>query len=79
MRSFTGEFEFKWGGDGRTMTLTSPLRYTNPKGIVWDVPAGAETDGASIPRMLWTIVGGLCVPKTSSAAYVARELVNLTQ
>lgn len=40
------------------MTLLSELRYTDPKGVVWIAPAGSNVDGASIPRVLWSIFGG---------------------
>jgi hypothetical protein len=40
------------------MTLVTELRYTDPKGEVWVAPAGSVTDGASIPRYLWSIMGG---------------------
>jgi hypothetical protein len=38
---------------GRNVQLEHPFGYIDPKGLVWDVPAGTETDGASIPRVLW--------------------------
>ena len=40
------------------MTLLTELRYTDPKGEVWIAPAGSQVDGASIPRYLWSIMGG---------------------
>ena len=40
------------------MTLLNELRYTDPKGEVWIAPAGSVVDGASIPRSLWTFMGG---------------------
>ncbi len=40
------------------MTLESELRYTDPEGVVWIAPAGSVVDGASIPRYLWSIMGG---------------------
>jgi hypothetical protein len=40
------------------MTLLSELRYTDPNGTIWNAPAGAKVDGASIPRSLWTFMGG---------------------
>ncbi len=55
---YSGEPVTKWNSDGRTMTLLSELRYTDPKGVVWIAPAGSEVDGASIPRSLWTFMGG---------------------
>ncbi len=48
----------RWNPDGRNMTVVTELRYTDPKGEVWIAPAGSVTDGASIPRSLWTITGG---------------------
>jgi len=40
------------------MTLLSELRYADPQGVVWIAPAGSQVDGASIPRYLWSIMGG---------------------
>jgi hypothetical protein len=56
--SFNGEPVTKWNPDGRTMTLLTELRYTDPQGFVWVAPIGSVVDGASIPRYLWSIMGG---------------------
>jgi hypothetical protein len=55
---YSGYVEARWENDGRTMTLLSELRYTDPKGVVWIAPAGSVVDGASIPRSLWSLMGG---------------------
>ena len=55
---FDGTPVTKWNPDGRTMTLLTELRYTDPKGEVWVAPIGSQVDGASIPRYLWSIMGG---------------------
>jgi Protein of unknown function (DUF1353) len=55
---FDGEPVTKWNPDGRSMTLLNELRYIDPNGEVWIAPAGSEVDGASIPRYLWSIMGG---------------------
>ncbi len=55
---YTGEPETRWNPDGRSMTLLSELRYTDPHGIAWVAPAGSTVDGASIPRSLWSVMGG---------------------
>jgi hypothetical protein len=55
---YSGAPETRWNSDGRTMTLLSELRYTDPKGNVWIAPAGSTVDGASIPRSLWSVMGG---------------------
>jgi uncharacterized protein DUF1353 len=53
-----------------TLTITGPRReefklkedlaYIDPQGKKWDAPAGSKMDCASIPRVLWTLVGGPC-------------------
>jgi len=55
---YSGFPETRWDSDGRSMTLLNELRYTDPKRVVWIAPAGSQVDGASIPRSLWTIMGG---------------------
>src|SRR5215510_7736217 len=55
---YNGEPVTKWNPDGRTMTLLTELRYTDPKGNVWVAPIGSVVDGASIPRYLWSLMGG---------------------
>jgi hypothetical protein len=55
---FDGTPVTKWNPDGRTMTLLTELRYTDPQGEVWVAPIGSQVDGASIPRYLWSVMGG---------------------
>jgi hypothetical protein len=55
---FSGYVEARWENDGRSMTLLSELRYTDPQGKIWIAPAGSVVDGASIPRTLWSLMGG---------------------
>ena len=55
---YTGVPVTQWNSDGRSMTLLQELRYTDPQGTVWVAPAGAVVDGASIPRSLWSFMGG---------------------
>ena len=55
---YSGEPVTKWNPDGRTMTLLTELRYTDPHGEVWVAPIGSVVDGASIPRYLWSVMGG---------------------
>src|SRR5260370_28317223 len=65
---YSGYVEARWENDGRTMTLLSELRYTDPQGVVWIAPAGSVVDGASIPRSLWSIMGGPFEGKYRNAA-----------
>lgn len=55
---YSGEPVTRWSPDGRNMILVTELRYTDPKGEVWVASAGSVTDGASIPRYLWSLMGG---------------------
>jgi len=55
---YSGDPVTRWSPDGRNMILVTELRYIDPKGEVWVAPAGSVTDGASIPRYLWSIMGG---------------------
>lgn len=55
---YDGDPVTKWNPDGRTMTLLTELRYTDPHGVEWIAPIGSVVDGASIPRYLWSIMGG---------------------
>jgi Protein of unknown function (DUF1353) len=50
--------EASWGSDGRTMKVLKPFAFIDKSNVRWSVPSGTETDGASIPRQFWTIMGG---------------------
>ena len=55
---YSGYVEARWENDGRNMILLRDLAYLDPQGVTWTAPAGSEVDGASIPRSLWSIMGG---------------------
>lgn len=43
--------------DGRHVRLLEPLTFTRPEAVggqVYIIPAGAESDGASIPQFVWS-------------------------
>jgi hypothetical protein len=44
-------------GDHRQVRLLQPLDYTDRFGSLWSAPAGLISDGASIPRQCWTLIG----------------------
>lgn len=56
--SFVGELIAKWLPDHRSMELTHPFAYVDQRGKRWDAPKGSVVDGASIPRVFWTAIGG---------------------
>jgi hypothetical protein len=44
--------------NGRYFELMAPFGYVDPAGARWQAEKGLVTDGASIPQVLWSIVGG---------------------
>ena len=44
--------------DGRLVKLVKPFAYISVQGRAWRVPKDAIVDGASIPRALWSLIGG---------------------
>lgn len=48
----------EWDVDGRRMTLLRAFTFTDSAGTAWSAPTGAVVDGASIPQVFWSIVGG---------------------
>lgn len=64
---FSGKAIVEFLPDGRNVRIESGLSYTDPDGTVWDVPAGTETDGASVPAVFWFMYP----PFTGSYRYAA--------
>jgi hypothetical protein len=56
--SFVGDVEVRWCKDGRNMELLKDFSYIDPVGKKWTATKGYKTDGASIPQVFWSIVGG---------------------
>jgi len=48
----------EWEKDGRIMRLLRELTFIDAKGNSWIVPVNARLDGASIPQLFWSIMGG---------------------
>jgi hypothetical protein len=38
--------------------LATEFRFRDPNGLLWTTPAGTEIDGASIPQLFWSLIGG---------------------
>lgn len=55
---YSGELILRPLRDGRLMEVQQAFGYIDRAGRAWNVPAKAVVDGASIPRVLWPIVGG---------------------
>ena len=57
---FEGKIITEWLEDGghRYMKTFQPFAYIDSRGRRWNVPAGSKADGASIPKIFWSIIGG---------------------
>jgi hypothetical protein len=58
--SFSGNPKTEWlceQGEDRNMCLLETFWYIDPQGRRWEAPKGAVTNGASIPRTLWSSIG----------------------
>lgn len=56
--------------DGRLMRLVEPFGFMDSSEKHWQVPTDAQIDGASIPRPLWTLIGGPFEGKYRTASVV---------
>jgi hypothetical protein len=55
---FSGPVKAEWLNDGRHMKILERLTYSDPYCRQWEAPAGAIVDGASIPQLAWSLIGG---------------------
>ncbi|MCC2101920.1 MAG: DUF1353 domain-containing protein [Hyphomicrobiales bacterium] len=55
---FTGSIVVTLLDDGRYVQLMQPVSYIDCAGLSWNVPTNAKLDGASIPKPLWSLIGG---------------------
>jgi hypothetical protein len=68
--TFVGKIVAEWLDDGRKMKLIEPFSYIDPNGSKWNAPAGWEVDGASIPQIAWSIIGGPFEGKYRNASVI---------
>jgi hypothetical protein len=54
---FVGTLQIELLGDGRNGKLLAPYVFVDPDQKIWTAPTDLVTDGASIPRAVWSIVG----------------------
>jgi len=54
---FYGELWLKPLDDGRNMEVVKPVGFVDSEARKWEVPIKSITDGASIPRVLWSLIG----------------------
>ena len=71
--SFSGNPKTEWlseNGEDRDMRLLEAFWYTDPNGRRWEAPKGVVTNGATIPRTLWSSVGSPFTGRYRRAAIV---------
>lgn len=44
--------------DGRNITVFTAVRFETPTGVVYTIPDGFVSDGATLPRAAWSLLGG---------------------
>jgi hypothetical protein len=67
---FVGHVVAQWLDDGRKMKLVEPFGYIDPSGLSWDAPIGSVVDGASIPQVAWSLIGGPFEGKYRNASVI---------
>src|ERR1700690_4011848 len=67
---FNGPVCARWLSDGRYMALCNPLEFYQHDGPTWKAPIGTRTDGASIPQVFWSVIGGPFEGKYRDASVV---------
>uniref|UniRef100_UPI003B3A58F5 DUF1353 domain-containing protein n=1 Tax=Rhodopseudomonas sp. TaxID=1078 RepID=UPI003B3A58F5 len=67
---YVGQLQLVANDDGRTFRLLSPYGYRDRACELWLVPAQATIDGASIPQMLWSLLGGPFEGKYRNASVI---------
>jgi hypothetical protein len=55
---FSGPVKAEWLPDGRQMKILERFTYTDPSCVQWIAPVGSIVDGASIPQVAWSFMGG---------------------
>ena len=68
---FVGKVVTEWlDEDGRKMKLIEPFLYVDPDGSEWNAPIGWVIDGASIPKVAWSVIGGPFEGKYRNASVI---------
>ena len=67
---YFGELVLKPIDDGRNMTLVKPFGFVDSQARTWEAPSGSVTDGASIPRVFWSLIGSPFTGKYLKAAVI---------
>src|SRR5256886_14865778 len=55
---FQGTVQTVWLEDGRRMRLLQDFHFLEPDSTEWIAPRDSSIDGASIPQVFWSFIGG---------------------
>lgn len=67
---FEGDVVALWSDNGREMILQQPISFVDFTNKRWEAPAGSVVDGASIPSVFWSAIGGPFEGKYRNASVV---------
>jgi hypothetical protein len=67
---FVGRVVTRWENDGRQMTVMEPFQFVDGHDRRWSVPRGTSVDGASIPQVFWSLIGGPFEGKYRNASVI---------
>lgn len=67
---YVGDVQVELLKDGRKVKLLTTLKYIDPAGVEWIAPAGWVVDGASIPQVAWSVIGGPLEGKYRDASVI---------
>lgn len=75
-QQYFGEFgagpsgQFRDGNPWQEFVLDQEFEFTDPNGLKWSTPGGASVNGASIPPMFWSLIGGPFTGKYLKASVI---------
>jgi hypothetical protein len=67
---FEGPIIVEFLSNGRDVKVYKTFNYIDSDGRRWVVPEGTESDGASIPQIFWSLIGGPFEDKYRDASIV---------
>jgi hypothetical protein len=73
---FEGYLDGRFLDDGVNVELLALYKFIDPDGKNWESPKGVKSDGASIPRFLWALVGSPWTGKYRNAAVIHDRYCN---
>jgi hypothetical protein len=67
---YKGTVKTEWLDTDRKMKLLSDFSFTDPNGMIWLAPKNRDIDGASIPKLVWSLIGSPFSGKYRNASVI---------